>query len=99
VNIETINAELRLVAALRRAASSGVGPLPSMAVADALLDERRELTGCASCSGNLLNLDVNKRRSAYAPTDERVVIRYKHSPKWGFGRETNDFDQRDREAR
>jgi hypothetical protein len=34
--------ELRLVAALRRAAWQRGGPLPSIAVADALLDERRE---------------------------------------------------------
>ena len=40
---ETIDAELRLVAALRRAARERGGPLPSIDVADALLDERREL--------------------------------------------------------
>jgi hypothetical protein len=39
---ETIDSDLRLVAALRRQRG---GPLPSIAVADALLDERRELTG------------------------------------------------------
>ena len=39
---ETIDSELRLVAALRRAARERGGPLPSIAVADALLDERRE---------------------------------------------------------
>ena len=43
-DIETLDAELRLVAALRRAARERGGPLPSMDVADALLDERRELT-------------------------------------------------------
>jgi hypothetical protein len=42
---ETIDSELRLVAALRRAARERGGPLPSIDVADALLDERRELTG------------------------------------------------------
>jgi hypothetical protein len=42
-DIPAIDSELRLVAALRRAGSSG-GPLPSIDVADALLDERRELT-------------------------------------------------------
>jgi hypothetical protein len=42
-DIETIDGELRLVAALRRAAREQGGPLPSIAVADALLDERREL--------------------------------------------------------
>ena len=41
---DTIASELRLVAALRRAAREQGGPLPSIAVADALLDERRELT-------------------------------------------------------
>jgi hypothetical protein len=39
---ETIDSDLRLVAALRRQRG---GLLPSIAVADALLDERRELTG------------------------------------------------------
>jgi len=43
-DIETIDSELRLVAALRRAAQERGGPLPSIDVADALLDERRELT-------------------------------------------------------
>jgi hypothetical protein len=42
-DIETIDAELRLVATLRRAARERAGPLPSIDVADALLDERREL--------------------------------------------------------
>ena len=44
-DIETIDSELQLVAALRRAARERGGPLPSIDVADALLDERRELTG------------------------------------------------------
>jgi hypothetical protein len=43
-DIETIDSELRLVTALRRAAQERSGPLPSIDVADALLDERRELT-------------------------------------------------------
>jgi hypothetical protein len=38
-----IFSELRLVAALRRAARERGGPLPSIDVADALLDERFEL--------------------------------------------------------
>jgi hypothetical protein len=42
---ETIDSDLRLVAALRRAVRQRGGRLPSIAVADALLDERRELTG------------------------------------------------------
>jgi hypothetical protein len=44
-DIEIIDSELRLVAALRRAEADRGGPLPSIDVADALLDERRELTG------------------------------------------------------
>jgi hypothetical protein len=44
-DLDTIDSELQLVAALRRAARERGGPLPSMDVADALLDERRELTG------------------------------------------------------
>jgi hypothetical protein len=43
-NFETIDSELRLVAALRCAAWERGGPLPSIAVADALLEERGELT-------------------------------------------------------
>ena len=39
-DIETIDAELLLVAAFRRAARERGGPLPSIDVADALLDER-----------------------------------------------------------
>jgi hypothetical protein len=41
---DTIDSELQLVAALRRAARERGGPLPSIDVADALLDERRKLT-------------------------------------------------------
>jgi hypothetical protein len=43
-DIETIDSELRLVTALRRAARERGGPLPSIDVADALLNERHELT-------------------------------------------------------
>jgi hypothetical protein len=43
-NIDTIDSELRLVAVLRHAARERSGPLPSIDVADALLEERRELT-------------------------------------------------------
>ena len=39
-DIEAIGSELRLVAALRRAARERGGPLPSIDVADALVDER-----------------------------------------------------------
>ena len=52
---ETIDSGLRLVAALGRAARERGGPLPSTDVADALLDERRELTGLprlTRCLGN-----------------------------------------------
>ena len=54
-DIEAIDSELRLVAALRRAARERGGPLPSIHVADALLDERSELTGLPGptrCLGN-----------------------------------------------
>ena len=43
-DIATIDAELRLRVAIRRAARERGGPLPSIDVADALLDERRDLT-------------------------------------------------------
>ena len=43
-DLDTIDYELRLVAALRRAARKQGRPLPSIKAADALLDERRELT-------------------------------------------------------
>ena len=43
-DIETIDSELRLVAALRCAARERGGPLPSIDVTDALLDERHEMT-------------------------------------------------------
>ena len=43
-DLETIDSELRLVAALRRAARERGGPLPLVEVADALLDERCEWT-------------------------------------------------------
>ena len=39
-DIDTIDGELRLVAALRCAARERGGPLPSIDVADVLLDER-----------------------------------------------------------
>jgi hypothetical protein len=52
---EAIDVELRLVAALRRAARERGGPLPSIAVADALLDERRELTGSCRLAARLGN--------------------------------------------
>jgi hypothetical protein len=39
-DLEVIDSELRLVAALRRAARERGGPLPSIDVANGLLDER-----------------------------------------------------------
>jgi hypothetical protein len=44
-DIEIIDYKLPLVAALRRAARERGGPLPSIHVADALLDEGRKWTG------------------------------------------------------
>jgi hypothetical protein len=54
-DIETIDSELRLVAALRRAARERGGPLPLIDVVDALLDERRELTGLSRLTRCLRN--------------------------------------------
>jgi hypothetical protein len=54
-DIETIDFEVRHVVAPRRAARVWGGPLPSIAVADALLDDRHELTRLprlTSCLGN-----------------------------------------------
>jgi hypothetical protein len=51
---ETIDSELRLVAALRQAARERGGPLPSIDVADALLDERRELTDHSAGHGRIV---------------------------------------------
>jgi hypothetical protein len=50
-DIDTIDSELRLVAALRRAAWERGGPLPSIDVADALLDERLPFSVSARRSG------------------------------------------------
>ena len=47
-DIEAIDAELKSVAALRHAARQQGRALPTIDVADALLDERLELTDCAS---------------------------------------------------
>jgi hypothetical protein len=44
-DLDSIGSEPQLVADLRCAARKRGGPLPSIDVADALLDERRELTG------------------------------------------------------
>jgi hypothetical protein len=54
-DLETIDAELQLVAAFRRQARQRGGPLPSIDAADAVLDELRELTGLprlTSCLGS-----------------------------------------------
>ena len=54
-DIDTIDSELRLVAALRRAARERGGPLPSIVVANALLDERRELAELPRLTSCLVN--------------------------------------------
>jgi hypothetical protein len=54
-DIETIDSEVGLVTALRRAARERGGPLASIDVADALLDERRELTGLPRLTSCLVN--------------------------------------------
>jgi hypothetical protein len=54
-DLETIDSELRLVAVLRRAAGERGGQLPSIAVSDALLDERHELTGLPRLTRCLVN--------------------------------------------
>jgi hypothetical protein len=54
-DIEIIDSELRLLLAIRQMVRERGGPLPSIAVAAALLDERRELTGLprlTSCLGS-----------------------------------------------
>jgi hypothetical protein len=54
-DLETIDSELRSVAALRRAPRERGGSLPLINVADALLDERRELTGLPRLTRCLIN--------------------------------------------
>jgi hypothetical protein len=44
--VEVIDSELRLVAALRRAALDRVGPLPSVDLADALLEDLAASSRC-----------------------------------------------------
>jgi hypothetical protein len=65
-DIETIDSERRLVATLRRAARERGGPLPSIDVADALLDERRELTEWAAklVTAKFTISNVNSRAGA-----------------------------------
>jgi hypothetical protein len=63
--IEIIDAELRLVAALRFAARERGRPLPSIDVADALLDELRELT-----------LRATTRRGNFHKSRPGWVLRY-----------------------
>jgi hypothetical protein len=93
-DIETIDSELRLVAALRRAARERGGPLPSIDVADALLDERRELGERATPNTNvhqtapqahrvpagLLVSDLFPSAADYPLTqaDERVLMPARH---------------------
>jgi hypothetical protein len=81
-DIETIDSDLRLVAALRRAARELAGPpLPSIDVADALLDERRGLTEWATTSGIFTISDLSKRGSVYAPLDESASVAGR-PPQW-----------------
>lgn len=47
-NLDAIDAELRLVAALRRYLADLGSPMPSIDVADALLDERNIVCRCAA---------------------------------------------------
>ena len=54
-DIATIDSELRSVAALRLVARKRGEPLPSIDVADALLDERSELTGLSGLTRCLVN--------------------------------------------
>jgi len=54
-DLVSIGSKLRLVADLRCAARKRGGPLPSLDVADALLDERRELTGLPRLTRCLVN--------------------------------------------
>jgi hypothetical protein len=55
-DIETLDSELRLVALFRLVALEWGGPLPSISVVDALLDERRELSQRAiTRNGNFHN--------------------------------------------
>jgi hypothetical protein len=56
INIETIDSELRLVAAIRRAAGERGRPLPLMDVADARLDERRGGVDAALCGRKEIGL-------------------------------------------
>jgi len=76
-DIETINGELRLVAALRRAARERGGPLPSVAVADALLDERRlasRKTQSSSLGSAIMVTTASSGKSTvYAPSGRSDV--------------------------
>jgi hypothetical protein len=73
-DIETLDAELRLVAALRVRPGERGGPLPPIEVADALLDERRELIGLprlTSCLGK-----------HYMGSPQQSKGRDRHSDRW-----------------
>ncbi len=60
-DLETIDSELRLAAALGRAARKQGRPLPSIKAADALLDERWSLTRSLRISRNLERRSVAVR--------------------------------------
>jgi hypothetical protein len=69
-DIATIDSELRLVTTLRRAARERGGPQPSIDVADAPLDQRREVTEWLQpANGNFLNPYVSKRGSVYGTSE------------------------------
>jgi hypothetical protein len=69
-DIETIGCELRLVAALRAAARERGGPLPSIEVADTLLDNARARRGVDLDAVALCELAAN----ALAAADELETV-------------------------
>src|SRR5215472_4336777 len=80
-DIETIGAELRLVTALRRAARERGGPLPSIDVADALLDERRGTVrlGVAASAGRpgiSFEFHHKSARLCRNPKDHRTKVQH-----------------------
>jgi hypothetical protein len=74
-DIATIDSELRLVTALRRAARGRGGPLPSIAVADALLDERLRAHRVGYDPGCFCNPYLSKRGSVYGTSLSSGLLR------------------------
>jgi hypothetical protein len=70
-DIETIDSELRLVAAFRRAARERGGPLPSIDVADALLDERLAQRGRAGEDAAVGTFGIKKHGQSAPPKMRR----------------------------